>query len=388
MVAHAVPDPAEQTPAAMAEHFVLASSRLAELIAILQADGYAVQGPAVRDSAIVIGPLADAAALPHGWTARQEPAGYRLQQRDDAAVFGFTHGADSWKKLLHPARTRLWSAERTATGFAVHEPAPPEAALALFGVRGCDLRAIAAQDRVLMQGAFPDAEYISHREGAFIVAADCAEPSGTCFCTSMGSGPQAGPGFDLALTELDPADPATHRFVVRAGTARGLDVLRRLGLHPAAPADLAAGEASVIKARASMGRQMDPQAARRVLAEQRESAHWQDVAQRCLTCGNCTMVCPTCFCTTVEDTSDLSGDIAERWRLWDSCFSLDFSYVVGGPVRQSAGGRYRQWISHKLLTWYEQFGESGCVGCGRCITWCPVGIDITAEIAALQAAAA
>jgi ferredoxin len=363
---------------------ILPDARLEDLVAALHAAGYAVHGPTVRDGAVVLAPLATAAKLPHGWTTRQEPGGYRLERRGDAAVFGFTHGADSWKKLLHPAQVRLWSAERAGGTFTVHENPPPAQKLALFGVRGCDLRAIAVQDKVLMHGPYPDGEYVARRTDAFVVAADCAEPSGTCFCVSMGSGPAAEAGYDIALAELDPAG-AAHRFVVRIGSARGQAVADGLALAPATAADLEAAGAMTEAARGNMGRAMDKDAARTLLPAMRESAHWQDVASRCLTCANCTMVCPTCFCTTVEDTSDLSGDIAERWRKWDSCFTFEFSYVVGATVRESASARYRHWITHKLSAWYEQFGESGCVGCGRCISWCPVGIDITAEVAALQA---
>lgn len=363
---------------------VLPAGQLDRLLHLLRADGYDVVGPHARDGAIVLAPLLNAAQLPRGWTTAQDAGSYRLRRREDAALFGFTHGADSWKKLLHPARVRLWAAERQGAGFVVHEPPPPEAKLALFGVRACDLRAIEAQDRVLLQGPYPDAEYEARRRGSFIVTVDCAEPSGTCFCVSMGGGPAAKAGFDLALTELGADDAAQHRFIVRAGSARGADCVERLGLAPATATDLAAGRDIEVAASARMGRQMDAGAARTLLETKRESAHWQDVAQRCLTCGNCTMVCPTCFCTNVEDTSDLTGDIAERWRVWDSCFTLAYSWVVGATVRESAGARYRHWITHKLSSWHEQFGESGCVGCGRCITWCPVGIDITQEIAALQ----
>ena len=373
-----------QAPAHEAPRFILPAARLNDLVVLLLSDGYAVNGPTVRDGTIVLAPLTDAAALPHGWTARQEPGAYRLHRRDDAAVFSFTHGADSWKKLLHPARVRLWSAARQADGFTVHENDVPAQPFALLGVRACDLRAIAVQDTVFEQGPYVDAVYAGRRAGAFIVAVDCGEPSGTCFCVSMGTGPAASAGYDLALTELDAASAAAHRFVVRIGSDRGRPVVERLTLAAATPADASGADGVADAARTRMGRTMDPPAARAVLAASRESPHWQDVAQRCLTCGNCTMVCPTCFCTTVEDTSDLSGDIAERWRLWDSCFTFAFSHVVGGPVRESASARYRHWISHKLSNWHEQFGESGCVGCGRCITWCPVGIDITAEIATLQ----
>jgi Fe-S oxidoreductase len=95
------------------------------------------------------------------------------------------------------------------------------------------------------------------------------------------------------------------------------------------------------------------------------------------------MVCPTCFCTSVEETNDLTGTESSRSRRWDSCFTMDFSYIHGGSVRNSPKSRYRQWMTHKLSTWVDQFGTSGCVGCGRCITWCPVGIDITEEVRAI-----
>jgi len=87
----------------------------------------------------------------------------------------------------------------------------------------------------------------------------------------------------------------------------------------------------------------------------------------------------------VEDTTDLAGETAERVRRWDSCFNSRYSYIHGGNVRQSTRSRYRQWLTHKVASWHDQFGSSGCVGCGRCITWCPVGIDITEEIAAIRA---
>jgi ferredoxin len=122
-----------------------------------------------------------------------------------------------------------------------------------------------------------------------------------------------------------------------------------------------------------------------LLKENYAHPRWDDVAERCVTCGNCTMVCPTCFCFSVTDTSSLTGEDPERHRSWDSCFTMDHSYLHGGSVRVSGRSRYRQWMTHKLATWHDQFGTSGCVGCGRCITWCPAGIDITEEVAAIAA---
>jgi ferredoxin len=156
---------------------------------------------------------------------------------------------------------------------------------------------------------------------------------------------------------------------------------------PAAAGTTAAARAAVAEAEQHMGRSMPATGLRELMAGSYDAARWDDVASRCLTCGNCTLACPTCFCTAVEDVTDLSGDHADRWQHWASCFDLDFSYLHGGPVRASARSRYRQWLTHKLGTWHDQFGSSGCVGCGRCIVWCPVGIDITEEVTALQAEA-
>jgi ferredoxin len=134
-----------------------------------------------------------------------------------------------------------------------------------------------------------------------------------------------------------------------------------------------------------MGRSLDTADLPGLLARNLEHPRWEEVAKRCLSCGNCTLVCPTCFCSDVSDVSDVSGTV-ERQRRWASCFDLDHSYLHGGPVRLTTASRYRQWLTHKLSTWWDQFDESGCVGCGRCLTWCPVGIDLTEEAAAIRAA--
>jgi ferredoxin len=149
--------------------------------------------------------------------------------------------------------------------------------------------------------------------------------------------------------------------------------------------EIAAAERVVDRTRGQMGRTLETNGLKELLQTNANHPRWDEVSERCLTCGNCTNVCPTCFCTTIDDTTDLSGTTAERVRRWDSCFTLDFSYTHGGSVRSSARSRYRQWMTHKLAHWVDQFGSSGCVGCGRCITWCPVGIDITEEAAAIRA---
>ncbi|MFB8830748.1 4Fe-4S dicluster domain-containing protein [Azotobacter sp. CWF10] len=250
-------------------------------------------------------------------------------------------------------------------------------------MRACDLKAIAIQDRVFGEGDYRDTAYERRRHDAFIVALNCSEAGNTCFCVSMGSGPKAEGAFDLALTEL--LDERRHEFLVEVGSAAGEAVLAGLPQRPALESDRAAAAAVVARTAGRMGRHLDTTGLQDLLQSNPEHPRWDEVAGRCLTCANCTMVCPTCFCTTAEDHSDLAGSSAERVRLWDSCFTLDFSYIHGGSVRQTDKGRYRQWMTHKLSTWFDQFGSSGCVGCGRCITWCPVGIDITEEVAAIRA---
>ncbi len=360
---------------------VLEPDALESLVSALRARGYRVLGPKMRDGAIVYDDLDSAAQLPIGWSDIQEPGRYRLQRRQDEARFGYAVGPHSWKQFLLPARLRIWRSHRSDDGFEVEpEDTEPEP-LALVGVRGCELSAIAIQDRVLLGGRYEEADYALKRDGAFVVAVDCFEPADTCFCVSMGGGPQIRGDCDLVLSEILDGE---HRFLARAGSDRGAEILRELPQRGTVPGDLAAAQAAVEHAAARMTRTVEAGDLRDLLARNLENPRWDEVAGRCLTCGNCTMVCPTCFCTSLEDLSNLAGTEAERVRVWDSCFSVEHSYLHGGSVRRSGRSRYRQWLTHKFGTWYDQFDSSGCVGCGRCIAWCPVGIDVTEELAAIR----
>jgi sulfhydrogenase subunit beta (sulfur reductase) len=363
----------------------LPAAGLDDLHRALTAAGFRVIGPQVRAGAITLGALESARDLPFGWGVALSPGGYRLRERGDQAAFGHSAGPGSWKEFLHPSRELLWSASTDEAGsdLRARTPGGLDAPMAFLGVRPCDLRAIQIQDRVLGGQTHPDSAYAKRRAKVFIVAVNCTEPGETCFCTSMGTGPQASPGYDLLLTEL--AGEAEHTFVVEAGSAAGEQILAGLPVRSASQDIRHRAHAAVESAASQMGRSMETDGLRELLAASHDADRWEDVAARCLTCGNCTMACPTCFCTTVEDVTDLSGEHAERWQSWESCFDLDFSYLHGGPVRSSGVSRYRQWLTHKLGTWHDQFGSSGCVGCGRCIVWCPVGIDITEEVAALRA---
>lgn len=331
------------------------------LIAALKAGGYRVIGPRLSDDAIVYDDIDGIRDLPAGLGDEQEGGHYRLRKRGDDALFGYTLAPQGWKRYLHPPRERLFAARRTGSGFVVQPPDPPGPPFAFIGVRACELAAMALQAKVLTE----DPNHQRRLRDAFVVAVECREAGATCFCASMGTGPEVRSGFDIRLVEEG------DHFVADAGSERGAALLGELPeAAPPQPAEF------------PMGRIMDTKAAA-ALKEVPEHPRWADVAARCLACGNCTMVCPTCFCTNVEDMTDLTGQHAERWQSWDSCFSVEFSYIHGGAVRTETRSRYRQWLTHKMSSWFDQFGSSGCVGCGRCITWCPVGIDVTAEVRAM-----
>ena len=362
---------------------ILAADQLGKLIEVLVRKGYEVIGPTLRDGAIVYDHIESPDDLPKGWTDEQKPGHYRLHRRDDGALFGYVVGPQSWKKYTHPAEVRLWAAERQNGTFRIlNNEGKPVHPRAFLGARACELAAIAVQDRVLLEDKYRDPIYNRHRQGAFIIAIQCTQAAETCFCASMGTGPQVTGGFDLVLTEL--LDSKGHRFLLAAGSDRGAEVLSELKTLPATEEDRREAAAKVEAAARQQVRSIDTTGIKELLYENFEHPRWDNVASRCLTCANCTMVCPTCFCTSVEDVSDISGDHAERWRRWDSCFTQNFSYIHGGSIRTSAKARYRQWMTHKLASWIDQFGSSGCVGCGRCITWCPVGIDITEEVRAIR----
>ncbi len=365
---------------------LLTVAGLEALLRALAAQGRRLIGPTVRDGAILYEEIEGVADLPRGWTDEHGPGSYRLRRRGDDARFGHVVGPHSWKRFLHPPRRELWRAREVDGAVTLTPAALPEERLALVGVRGCELAAIRVQDRVFLEGPFADPHYRAVRERLFLLAVDCGEPAATCFCTSMGTGPAAGEGFDLALTEiLDGTEP---RYLLRPGSAAGAELLAELEAPPATARDLAAAAAVRAAAARRPGRRMPEVDIRGLLLASLDHPRWETIAKRCLACTNCTLVCPTCFCSTVEDGNDLLSGETVRHQRWDSCFAAEFSYIHGRTVRAGTASRYRQWLVHKLATWHDQFGSSGCVGCGRCITWCPVGIDITEEVAAFVAEAA
>ena len=351
------------------------------LMTSLQTDGFKVIGPTVADNTIVYDEISSTADLPEGWGDEQDGGKYRLVRRGDDALFGYTLGQSSWKRFVFPPEVELLRIRSSNGALEFSTPQPSSPRYAFFGARPCEVAAIGIQDNVFLGPTSSDPTYASRRADLLVVAVNCGTAAATCFCTSMGTGPAAADGYDIVLTEI-PVDGG-YRYLLEGGSDHGEALLNLVDGAEASDSDLEAGRAVTRSTVEAMVRHMDTNEIRELLVNNPDHPRWTDVAARCLTCGNCTMACPTCFCSTMTDRVTLDGE-AIRTRKWDSCFSLDFTDLHGHPVRGSTKSRYRQWMTHKLGTWHDQFGTSGCVGCGRCITWCPVGIDITEEVAAMR----
>ncbi|HEY5983774.1 MAG TPA: 4Fe-4S dicluster domain-containing protein [Anaerolineales bacterium] len=348
----------------------------------LAQEGYVVLGPQVKDTTIVYDELSKMEQLPKGYATVQSPGKFRLVADNNGRYFDFIPGAASWKKFLFPPRLNLFTLRKNGKGWQAVEAQQAEKPLAFVGVRSCELAAIQSQDKIFLREDFVDPYYHARRDQVFIVAINCLHPAGTCFCATMGTGPRAETGFDLCLTELD------DHMLINVGSALGRDMMMEIPSEPASAFLVGTGDRALQQASAEARCDIDPATCAEEILANLDSPHWDEVSKRCLSCGNCTLACPTCFCWDATDATNLGGTETSRERVWDSCFNPSYSYQAGGNTRPNIRSRYRQWLSHKFGSWKEQFGTLGCVGCGRCITWCPAGIDTRVEVATLQKEAA
>ncbi len=359
-------------------HGYLARENLQELITALRAAAYRCIGPQLRDGAIQYLDLHDAKLLPAGWQDSQSPGRYRLDNTGTPRQFAWANGPQALKPYLFTPRETLWTTQRDDSGALSFTTALPAAqALAVIGVRACDLAALRLQDAHFLQAACPDPHYAVRRDELFLVAVNCSHPAATCFCVASGDGPVADGGSDLILDELDDG------YILHAVSARGEALAEQLPLQPVTPQQRLQIEQQHEQARAVQKRSLPGQDLRSLLNDNQQHRHWSELAARCLSCGNCTAVCPTCFCHSEHEQPQLDGQGSVHYREWDSCFTQGHSYIHGITIRADTRLRYRQWLTHKLAAWHDQYGRSGCVGCGRCISWCPVGIDLTEAVAAL-----
>ena len=367
---------------------LLASDQLNSLFSSLQKAGYQVVGPTLQDQAIVYDHIQSEKDLPQGWGDEQEKGFYRVKDRADNAYFGYNTGPIAWKKFLHLPKRQIWQATKTDSGIEFKTNEETITPLAFLGVRSCDLHAIRIQDGIFISEQHPNQDYQQRREAALIIGLNCTTAAATCFCTTMNTGPAISSACDLEMTEVFSNNE--HYFLLRSDSPKGQAILEQLPVQAATTKQLNVADQAIQQTQQqieSSSRGFDNSTVKSLLYNNYDSPVWDDIADRCLSCANCTMVCPTCFCSTVEDSTDITGEHSERWEQWDSCFTGDFTQMHGGDTRPTTQSRYRQWMTHKLATWHDQFDESGCVGCGRCIAWCPVGIDITEEVVRIQEAA-
>ena len=360
------------------------TAQFEQLLDLIKNDGYKLLGPTIRDDTIIYDELRSAKDLPIGWKDEQDPGRYRLKRRNDSAYFGYNLGPHSWKKYLFPPKEKLWTINKQENNklAILQEVEPVEEKMAFIGVRACEMQAIFVLDKVFNTKVAVYQQYQRRRENTFIMAVNCTTAANTCFCASMQSGPAVKEGYDLSLTEV--VDENQHYFILKIGSERGESICKALQFSIASSEESGLAHTHVERTIDKMIRKVDNDHVHEVLAESWDSKQWDKVAERCINCANCTMACPTCFCSDTQDVVSIDAKHVDRWQSWESCFNLSHSYIHGGSIRSSAKSRYRQWLTHKFGTWWDQFGVSGCVGCGRCITWCPVGIDVTEELKQLQ----
>ena len=348
------------------------------LLTRLKEAGYQTVGPCVKNDSLIYAPITSLDDLPRGYITEQSAGHFRLVRTGHPRYFDVIPGAQSWKQFLFPSRTELFRLRQTDDQWEQQPMTTETLSYAFIGVRACELAAIQIQDNVFMRADFTDPIYRVRREHAFILSINCLHPAGTCFCVSMGGGPRVKNGFDLNLTELDEV------FLLTVGSELGCNLLEGLPFEAASAFLLNNAERQMQRAEQQMGLELETADLPNLILDHLDHPYWREIGTRCLSCANCTQVCPTCFCWDVTDQMSLDRKETRRERVWDSCFNPGYSYQAGGNTRPAIHSRYRQWLSHKLGTWKQQFGTFGCVGCGRCITWCPAKIDLTAEVAAFR----
>ncbi|MGO0122055.1 4Fe-4S dicluster domain-containing protein [Desulfothermobacter acidiphilus] len=272
------------------------------------------------------------------------------------------------KRFFFPATEPLFRYAPRGNSWELAPVEPDPRPLALFGLRPCDLQGFKALDAVFLASPV-DPYYAARREKALLLGWSCLEVEPACFCVTYGYTPVTGEGADLHFTALG------GRYLVEALTDKGQQLVEKHSqLLVPAPAELLEAKQQ-LETRLLASLVVPPllEGVKEKLPLLVQDSYWEDLAQRCLGCGICTYLCPTCHCFDLFDW----GEEGDRWRCWDTCLFPEFTLQTSGHnPRARLSERLRNRLYHKLLYHYQRYGVEGCVGCGRCVSCCPVNIDI------------
>jgi len=353
----------------------LSYKNLQRLFDTLLDQGFDLNGPAVKNNSIQYVPINLTEQLPWGVQDKQDLSIHELKVVDDSKCFQWSNGASSAKSHLFKQDVTLWKVlkdEDTQKLEFVQEKIKAKP-VALFGLKSCDLEAIKIQDKTLLHGKFVDDIYQNYRKNLFAIGVNCVYASSNCFCKSLNTGPEIKTDVaELILTEIKDG------FLVEYISERAKGILAVDEWVDVSPGMVS--EAKTLKNQANDQHKSIPLAEIRSANMHRGSKDadlWNSFMGDCTSCGTCTQVCPTCFCHKTEELPSFDEDESEHIRMWDSCFNESHGYTNGINHRPDLLSRYQMWMMHKFSEWQRQFGVSGCVGCGRCMSWCPVGIDVT-----------
>ena len=305
----------------------------------------------------------------------------RIESTKDL-VLGQGNTMNSVKDALFPQTERFFAYRHGEKGVEIDRPSAEERSLVLFGVRPCDAQGLLLLDRVF-GGARPDPYYCNKRDKTVIIGMACKTPDPACFCLALGGGPCSIKGSDLLLIDIG------DQYLVKAGTPKGMAFFQDKAFEDAddkiiAKASLVESEAEESMNREALGQIGVGKALEKRLETLFNDPIWDGITESCLGCGVCTYLCPTCHCFDILDESAQSA--GERIRVWDSCqFPLFTRQASGFNPRPSSRERFRQRIMHKFCYLPKNENLPGCVGCGRCVTKCPVNLDIREVIQKISA---
>ena len=284
-------------------------------------------------------------------------------------LFNYSNTVKSAKELLLPQSETLFTYNSMDHSASIETHFNDAAPKLLFGVRPCDAKSFLLLDKVFDGERYKDAYYLNRRANTLVVTIGCVQPRTTCFCTSVNGGPFSEDGSDLMLIDIGDA------YVVKVTSDRGAGLLEGAELEDAGEDDLASMKRVIQDAEASMSPKLAIEGRQENLESIFDDPIWGPLTEKCLGCGVCTYLCPTCHCfDIIDEARDSQG---ERIRLWDSCQFSQFTLQASGfNPRLTNKERLRQRVMHKFSYFPKNYGLTGCVGCGRCIQECPVNLDI------------